>query len=122
MLLFTGQICDALDTAHRAGIVHRDLKPSNILVTKHGIKLLDFGIARLLSEDTMTAPEAVVGTPAYMAPEVLKGGAADVRSDIYSLGCVVFELATGTRPGPKTSPPEWLAPFVDGAGKRSAAG
>jgi eukaryotic-like serine/threonine-protein kinase len=109
VLEYTRQICEALDAAHRAGIVHRDLKPANILVTKLGIKLLDFGIARMMQgEATVTGPGVLVGTPAYMAPEVLKGAPADARSDIYSLGCVIQEMVTGSRADSRTLDPPAL--------------
>jgi Tol biopolymer transport system component/predicted Ser/Thr protein kinase len=98
-LKYADQICDALDTAHKKGITHRDLKPANILVTKQGIKLLDFGLARMASgagDDTVTM--AVMGTPAYMAPEQWEGKPGDGRSDIYAFGCVLYEMLTGKRP------------------------
>jgi tetratricopeptide (TPR) repeat protein/predicted Ser/Thr protein kinase len=97
------QICDALDTAHLKGIVHRDLKPGNILLGKRGIKLLDFGLAQIQSgpDDTtltqLTHANAVMGTPAYMAPEQREGKRADARSDIYAFGCVFYEMLTGKR-------------------------
>jgi serine/threonine protein kinase len=98
-------ICRALETAHRAGIVHRDLKPANVMLTKAGTKLLDFGIAveqarAAISATTrlaLTQPGAVVGTPAYIAPEQLQGRAADPRSDVFTLGAVLYECATGRR-------------------------
>lgn len=96
------QILDALDAAHKKGITHRDLKPSNILVSKRGIKVLDFGLARMEMEDedqTLTITGAVLGTPAYMSPEQREGKTADHRSDIYSFGCVLHEMLTGKRPG-----------------------
>jgi len=99
-LKYAEQILDALDAAHRRGIVHRDLKPGNILVSKQGIKLLDFGLAQMeTSPDdlTMTQTGAVMGTPAYMAPEQWEGKRADARSDIYSFGCVLYEMLTGKR-------------------------
>jgi serine/threonine-protein kinase len=100
------QIADALSHAHERGIVHRDLKSANLLVTSDGrVKVLDFGIARWLEETvagslttlpTMTG--TVVGTPAYMAPETLRGAPADRRSDIWSLGVVLYEMVAGRRP------------------------
>jgi Tol biopolymer transport system component/predicted Ser/Thr protein kinase len=99
-LQYAVQICDALDAAHRKAITHRDLKPGNILVTKQGIKLLDFGLARMApgeNDPTLTRPGVVMGTPAYMAPEQREGQPGDARSDIYAFGCVLYEMLTGKR-------------------------
>uniref|UniRef100_Q022E9 Serine/threonine protein kinase n=1 Tax=Solibacter usitatus (strain Ellin6076) TaxID=234267 RepID=Q022E9_SOLUE len=98
------EIAKALDAAHRVGIIHRDLKPANILVTKSGIKLLDFGLAKVtaasaVSDETvtrgLTEEGSILGTLQYMAPEQLAGGEADARSDIFAFGCVLYELLSG---------------------------
>jgi tRNA A-37 threonylcarbamoyl transferase component Bud32 len=105
-LAFAGQICDALHTAHRQGIVHRDLKPANILVTKSGIKLLDFGLAKRTRAESaeaatvtiaLTKEHSILGTLQYMSPEQLEGKDADHRSDIFALGAVLYEMLTGRR-------------------------
>jgi len=108
------QICDALYAAHKKGVIHRDLKPSNILLTKQGVKLLDFGLAKLASSAAasamgntsaveqatvaaLTGAHTVVGTPHYMAPEQIEGREVDARTDIFAFGCVMYELLTGHR-------------------------
>jgi tetratricopeptide (TPR) repeat protein len=93
-LLFASQIADALTEAHAQGIIHRDLKPSNMMIAKSGIKVLDFGLAKSGMDDTVTASHMVIGTPAYMAPEQREAKPADARSDIYSFGCVLYEMLT----------------------------
>jgi Tol biopolymer transport system component/predicted Ser/Thr protein kinase len=96
-LRYGAQIASALDHAHRKEVVHRDLKPDNILVTKTGVKLLDFGLAKRFGPDdpTITAAGSVMGTPAYMAPEQWKGRDADPRTDIFAFGCLLYEVVTG---------------------------
>ena len=113
VLEYGSQICDALEAAHRKGIVHRDLKPANVLVTRSGVKVLDFGLAKMAGQETVTAAGVVMGTPAYMAPEQWEGKEADARSDIYALGCVIHEMATGERVPRKTLEPAALDRVVN---------
>ena len=95
----TIDIANALDYAHRQGIIHRDVKPSNILLAKDGRAMLsDFGIARMIQETRFTQTGVSIGTPAYMSPEQAKGEELDGRSDIYSLGIVLYEMLTGKAP------------------------
>ena len=91
------QIASALAEAHAKEIVHRDLKPGNIMIAKSGVKILDFGLAKSGQDETLTTSRMVMGTPAYMSPEQREGKPADARSDIYSFGCVLYEMLTGTR-------------------------
>ena len=100
-LLYASQIAAALAEAHAKGIVHRDLKPGNIMIAKSGIKVLDFGLARSGQDQTVTASRMVMGTPAYMAPEQREGKPADARADIYSFGCVLYEMFTGATVAPQ---------------------
>ncbi len=91
-------VCEALEAAHEAGLVHRDIKPANIVLSPSGVKVLDFGIASLEGAAGGTRTRAVLGTAAYLAPEMASGGPAGPRSDLYALGCVLFEMLTGTPP------------------------
>ena len=98
-LAIARQICAALDHAHAQGIVHRDLKPENVLLTKDGIaKLMDFGLARSSGGSHITQEGAIVGTVLYLAPEQARGQTVDGRSDLYSLGVMLYEFATGQLP------------------------
>ena len=94
---YAKQIAAALEAAHEKGIIHRDLKPGNVMLTRSGAKVLDFGLARSVRDETVTASHMVVGTPAYMAPEQREGRPADSRTDIYAFGCVLYEMLTGER-------------------------
>src|SRR3984893_7394071 len=105
-LKYAAQICDALDAAHKKNITHRDLKQANILVTKAGVKLLDFGLAKMgpaIKADqatftmALTGKGQILGTLLYMSPEQINGQEADARSDIFSFGLVLYEMLTGKR-------------------------
>ena len=109
-LEFGVQVADALDKAHRQGVVHRDLKPGNFMLTKRGVKLLDFGVAKLLErpeapgdaeqptrQKPLTDAGALVGTVQYMAPEQLEGKDIDARTDIFAFGAVLYEMITGRK-------------------------
>jgi eukaryotic-like serine/threonine-protein kinase len=98
-------VCEALAAAHARGLVHRDIKPANVLVSRDGlVKVADFGIAKAAATPTLTGSGALLGTAAYLSPEQAQGGPVDARSDLYSLGCVLYELLTGTPPFAADSP------------------
>ncbi len=98
-IIIAEQICDGLAEAHRHGTVHRDLKPSNIMIDRDGnVRIMDFGIARSIETKGMTGAGTIIGTPEYMSPEQVEGKDVDLRSDIYSLGIILYEMLTGRVP------------------------
>jgi len=106
-MTLSADVCGALDFSHRNGIVHRDVKPGNVMITPEGaVKVMDFGIARAVSDSaaTMTSTAAVIGTAQYLSPEQARGEGVDARSDVYSVGCMLFELVTGAPPFTGDSP------------------
>jgi Tol biopolymer transport system component/predicted Ser/Thr protein kinase len=123
-----GEIANALDRAHKQGIIHRDLKPGNIMLTKSGVKLLDFGLAKLqvggasgatlatslaTQQKPLTQEGSILGTFQYMAPEQLEGKEADARSDIFALGAILYEMATGRRAFDGSSRASLIASILD---------
>ena len=125
------QLCDVLVFAHRIGIVHRDLKPDNIMVLAEPdergaprIKVLDFGVAKLVAaagptksfgraDEQLTSAGAQVGTPTHMAPELVRGGTVDARTDLYACGVILFQLLTGTLPFQDPNPLRLMLRQVD---------
>ncbi len=96
MIAIAKQVCEGLAEAHELGVVHRDLKPQNIMLDENGrAKIMDFGIARLVEAPGVTQSGVMIGTPDYMSPEQAEGIEVDQRSDIYSLGVILYEMVTG---------------------------
>jgi predicted Ser/Thr protein kinase len=96
---YLSEICVGLQAAHGQGVIHRDLKPANVIVTPdHHVKIIDFGLARIANLEGMTATGMLLGTPEYMAPEQIKGGPIDERTDLYSLGALAYHAITGRSP------------------------
>ena len=124
------EVANALDRAHRQGIVHRDLKPANVMLTKSGAKVLDFGLAKpaaqavgidvsgATQQKALTAEGTIVGTFQYMAPEQLEGQDADARTDIFALGCLLYEMATGKRAFDGKTRTSLIAAIVSGEPKK----
>jgi len=124
-LEIAGQIAGALDRAHRHGVVHRDLKPANVMLTRDGVKVLDFGLAKPYAPSAVdseaptltspvTQPGLLVGTLPYMAPEQLRGQKADARTDVFALGAVLYEMVTGRRPFQGASHADLMAAVLAG--------
>lgn len=108
-------LASALECAHQAGIIHRDIKPENIMISEsHQLKLADFGIAKCLDEQSLTLTGQLVGSPAYMAPEIIQGQAMDARSDLFSLGVLLYQIATGALPFDAANPHALLSQIVKG--------
>jgi hypothetical protein len=121
VLRFGREVAEALDYAHRRGIVHRDLKPANVMITRAGAKLLDFGVARMLAGSSPVAPPAltaegaILGTVQYMAPEQLEGKECDARTDLFALGSLLYEMATGRPAFEGGSPASLIAAILSAA-------
>jgi eukaryotic-like serine/threonine-protein kinase len=135
VLHYGTEIAGALDKAHRAGIVHRDLKPGNIMITRNGVKLLDFGLAKLrqagaatgqlltqaTATEPLTAAGTILGTLHYMAPEQLEGKEADARADIFALGTVLYEMLTGRKAFEGSSAASVISAVMSGPPKAIAS-
>jgi tRNA A-37 threonylcarbamoyl transferase component Bud32 len=109
------ELGEALGHAHSLGIIHRDVKPENVMVRKDGmLKLMDFGVAQVVDLERMTVTGQILGSPAYMAPEVLDGRTLDFRSDVFSVGVMLYQMATGTLPFSGKNPHEVLRRVSEG--------
>jgi eukaryotic-like serine/threonine-protein kinase len=116
-LHITAQVAAALGRAHQAGVVHRDLKPENVLLTEREgahdfVKVLDFGIAKVFDAPSLTGSQQIFGTPGYIAPEYIQSPQIDGRSDLYSLGCILYEMVTGALPFDYEYPGDLLVKHV----------
>jgi len=109
------EVCEALGHAHGVGVLHRDVKPENVMVRKDGLlKLMDFGIAQVLDLERMTVTGQLLGSPAYMAPEIVEGKQLDFRTDVFSVGIMLYLLATGNLPFSGRNPHEVLRRITEG--------
>src|SRR5579863_893611 len=113
--LISVEVCRALGHAHGLGVIHRDVKPENVMIRKDGlIKLMDFGIAQVLDFQRMTVTGQLLGSPAYMAPEIIEGKQLDFRTDVFSVGIMLYLLATGELPFTGKNPHEVLRRIAEG--------
>ncbi len=113
--LIVHRLCQALQHAHGSGIVHRDIKPENVMIREDGVlKLMDFGIAQIIDNQKLTLTGQLIGSPAYMAPELISGRPLDHRTDLFSLGILLYQLATGQLPFSGRNPHEVLNRIADG--------
>ncbi|KIG12289.1 serine/threonine protein kinase [Enhygromyxa salina] len=113
--MITHRLCLPLEHAHSLGIVHRDIKPENVMIREDGcLKLMDFGIAQILDTQRLTTTGQLLGSPAYMAPELIKGGPVDKRIDIFALGVMLYQLATGELPFAGRNPAQVLNRILEG--------
>ena len=112
--MIVSEIARALEHAHRAGVIHRDIKPENVMIRRDGVvKLMDFGIAQMIDKERMTVTGQLLGSPEYMAPEHVEGGGIDTRTDVFSVGILLYQLATGQLPFRGRNPHEVLKRIAD---------